>query len=49
MLRNAPVTLALTFLDAPFNDLTTRQIYVITTKSFIEGDTRVNVRDTFSS
>ena len=40
MLHNALLSLALAFLDEPFIDLKTRQIYASTAKSFIEAECR---------
>ena len=40
MLHNALIALALAFLDEPFKDLKTRQIYATTAKSFIEAECR---------
>ena len=40
MLHNALISLALAFLDEPFRDLKTRQIYASTAKSFIEAECR---------
>ena len=38
--HNALVALALAFLDEPFNDFKTRQIYATAAKGFIEDECR---------